>query len=251
MNFNLAPPSGQIFYFFLFNIYSWQNTCNTNGTPISLCWTLCSVPQQLPAFKLACTGLRLPTLYNISWLISWLYFVQVLYSYQHSLLLLLAITKKVLRFNTQPHLWHKQPDCLRCVGCRLGVDDRSLENSLARAGCEVHCFDPSLKQPHLQQDDMWLHRLSVDWRDPNPAIIAQRQYASTKKLATILNDFGHRQVRGRAQVGSVNNMASGCRLNALKGFWSYKITWNPIKVIFLPVSDGYAVCMQTQAPSCA
>ncbi|XP_034554897.1 methyltransferase-like protein 24 [Notolabrus celidotus] len=76
----------------------------------------------------------------------------------------------------------------------LGVDDRSLEHSLAGAGCEVHCFDPSLKQPHLQQDEMWLHRLSVDWRDPNPAIVAQRQYANTKKLATILNDFGHRQV---------------------------------------------------------
>uniref|UniRef100_UPI0037E96987 probable methyltransferase-like protein 24 n=1 Tax=Semicossyphus pulcher TaxID=241346 RepID=UPI0037E96987 len=76
----------------------------------------------------------------------------------------------------------------------LGVDDRSLERSLAKAGCEVHCFDPSLKQPHLQRDEMWLHRLSVDWRDPNPAIVAQRQYANTKKLATILNDFGHRQV---------------------------------------------------------
>ncbi|XP_074541749.1 putative methyltransferase-like protein 24 [Halichoeres trimaculatus] len=76
----------------------------------------------------------------------------------------------------------------------LGVDDRSLERSLAVAGCEVHCFDPSLKQSHLQQDEMWLHRLSVDWRDPNPAIVAQRQYAVTKKLATILNDFGHRQV---------------------------------------------------------
>ncbi|KAM9339722.1 putative methyltransferase-like protein 24 [Symphorus nematophorus] len=76
----------------------------------------------------------------------------------------------------------------------LGVDDRSLERSLARSGCEVHCFDPSLKQPHLQQDEMWLHRLSVDWRDPNPAVVAQRQHASTKKLATILNDFGHRQV---------------------------------------------------------
>ncbi|KAG8011314.1 Methyltransferase-like protein 24 [Nibea albiflora] len=76
----------------------------------------------------------------------------------------------------------------------LGVDDRSLERSLTKAGCEVHCFDPSLKQPHLQQAEMWLHRLSVDWRDPNPAIVAQRQYANTKKLATILNDFGHRQV---------------------------------------------------------
>ncbi|KAK2890148.1 probable methyltransferase-like protein 24 [Channa argus] len=76
----------------------------------------------------------------------------------------------------------------------LGVDDRSLERSLARSGCEVHCFDPSLKLPHLQQGEMWLHRLSVDWRDPNPAIVAQRQYTNTKKLATILNDFGHRQV---------------------------------------------------------
>nr|XP_019953014.1 PREDICTED: methyltransferase-like protein 24 [Paralichthys olivaceus] len=76
----------------------------------------------------------------------------------------------------------------------LGEDDRTLEHSLASSGCEVHCFDPGLKQPHLQQADMWLHRLSVDWRDPNPGVVAQRQYASTKKLATILNDFGHRQV---------------------------------------------------------
>ncbi|XP_029352903.1 methyltransferase-like protein 24 isoform X2 [Echeneis naucrates] len=76
----------------------------------------------------------------------------------------------------------------------LGADDRSLEHFLSKSGCEVHCFDPSLKQPHLQQAEMWLHRLSVDWRDPNPAIVAQRQYANTKKLATILNDFGHRQV---------------------------------------------------------
>ncbi|KAF0023564.1 hypothetical protein F2P81_024194 [Scophthalmus maximus] len=80
------------------------------------------------------------------------------------------------------------------IKVKLGVDDRSLERSLARSGCEVHCFDPSLKQPHLQQDEMWLHRLSVDWRDPNPAVVAQHQHASTKKLATILNDFGHRQV---------------------------------------------------------
>ncbi|XP_037306201.2 probable methyltransferase-like protein 24 isoform X1 [Pungitius pungitius] len=88
---------------------------------------------------------------------------------------------------------------IRSKHCRvysfgLGEDDRSLERSLAQAGCEVHCFDPSQKQPHLQQADMWLHRLTVDWRDPNPAVAAQRPYASTKKLATILNDFGHREV---------------------------------------------------------
>ncbi|CAM9137983.1 unnamed protein product, partial [Lampetra planeri] len=76
----------------------------------------------------------------------------------------------------------------------VSVDDRFLERLLARSGCEVHCFDPGLRQLHLQQDEMWLHRLSVDWRDPNPAIVGQRQYTNTKKLATILNDFGHRQV---------------------------------------------------------
>lgn len=78
---------------------------------------------------------------------------------------------------------------------RLGVGVRSLERHLAVAGCEVHCFEPGLREPHVQQADMWLHRLSVDWRDPNPASAAQHQHAVSKKLATILNDFGHRQVR--------------------------------------------------------
>ncbi|KAL0967761.1 hypothetical protein UPYG_G00256540 [Umbra pygmaea] len=82
----------------------------------------------------------------------------------------------------------------RVYSLGLGVEDKTLELSLARAGCEVHCFDPSLRQAHLQVSDMWLHRLSVDWRDPNPAIPARRQHSNTKKLATILNDFGHRQV---------------------------------------------------------
>ncbi|KAJ8009610.1 hypothetical protein DPEC_G00090690 [Dallia pectoralis] len=82
----------------------------------------------------------------------------------------------------------------RVYSLGLGVEDRALELSLARVGCEVHCFDPSLRQAHLQESDMWLHRLSVDWRDPNPAIPVQRQRGNTKKLATILNDFGHRQV---------------------------------------------------------
>uniref|UniRef100_A0A4W5LPX1 Methyltransferase like 24 n=1 Tax=Hucho hucho TaxID=62062 RepID=A0A4W5LPX1_9TELE len=82
----------------------------------------------------------------------------------------------------------------RVYSLGLGMEDKTLERSLARAGCEVHCFDPSLRHAHLQESDMWLHRLSVDWRDPNPAIPAQRQHSNTKKLATILNDFGHRQV---------------------------------------------------------
>lgn len=86
--------------------------------------------------------------------------------------------------------------------CRLGVGDRSLERHLAAAGCEVHCFEPGLKQPHVQQTDMWLHRLSVDWRDPNPAAAGQHQHTVTKKLATILNDFGHRQVRVTATASA-------------------------------------------------
>ncbi|KAJ8270609.1 hypothetical protein GJAV_G00117100 [Gymnothorax javanicus] len=77
---------------------------------------------------------------------------------------------------------------------RLGMVDKQLELSLVQAGCDVHCFDPSIRQAHLQDSKMWLHRLSVDWRDPNPAIPAQRQHSSTKKLATILNDFGHRKI---------------------------------------------------------
>ncbi|XP_061603026.1 probable methyltransferase-like protein 24 isoform X1 [Cololabis saira] len=88
---------------------------------------------------------------------------------------------------------------IRSKRCRvysfgLGVDDWSLERFLAGSGCEVHGFDPSLKQLHLQEAGMWLHRLSLDWRDPNPAVVAQRQYANSKKMATILNDFGHREV---------------------------------------------------------
>ncbi|XP_037541080.1 methyltransferase-like protein 24 [Nematolebias whitei] len=76
----------------------------------------------------------------------------------------------------------------------LGVDNKSLERLLSGSGCEVHCFDPSLKQPHLQKANMWFHRLSVHWRDPNPAVAAKHQYANTKKLATIFNDFGHRDL---------------------------------------------------------
>ena len=84
-----------------------------------------------------------------------------------------------------------------CACYRLGMEDRDLEGFLAQAGCEVHCLDPSLKQPHRQQQArLWLHRLSVDWRDPNRAARGphHHQHASTKKLATILNDFGHREV---------------------------------------------------------
>ncbi|XP_030626693.1 methyltransferase-like protein 24 [Chanos chanos] len=82
----------------------------------------------------------------------------------------------------------------RVYSLGLGLEEKHLERLLAHAGCEVHCFDPSIREAHLQDADMWLHRLSVDWRDPNPAIPLKRQHSSTKKLATILNDFGHREV---------------------------------------------------------
>ncbi|XP_038160120.1 methyltransferase-like protein 24 [Cyprinodon tularosa] len=75
----------------------------------------------------------------------------------------------------------------------LGGDDRSMDHFLAQSGCEVHCFDPSLEQPHLQKAEIWFHRISLDWRDPSPAIVPKRQ-VNNKKLATILDDFGHRDV---------------------------------------------------------
>ncbi|KAJ8355686.1 hypothetical protein SKAU_G00184800 [Synaphobranchus kaupii] len=82
----------------------------------------------------------------------------------------------------------------RVYSLGLGMVDKQLELSLVRAGCEVHCFDPSIKQAHVQDAHMWHHRLSVDWRDPNPAIPVRQQRSSTKKLAAILNDFGHRKI---------------------------------------------------------
>uniref|UniRef100_A0A9J7X457 Methyltransferase like 24 n=1 Tax=Cyprinus carpio carpio TaxID=630221 RepID=A0A9J7X457_CYPCA len=82
----------------------------------------------------------------------------------------------------------------RVYSLRLGAEDDALERLLAGSGCEVHCFDPSIRRAHLQEDNMWLHRLSVDWRDPNPAVPIQRLHSSSKKLAAILRHFGHRQV---------------------------------------------------------
>ncbi|XP_076127959.1 putative methyltransferase-like protein 24 [Alosa pseudoharengus] len=83
----------------------------------------------------------------------------------------------------------------RVYSLGLGADERQVERALVRAACEVHCFDPSISEPHLQESErLWVHRLSVDWRDPNPAISGQRHHGNTKKLATILNEFGHQEV---------------------------------------------------------
>lgn len=82
--------------------------------------------------------------------------------------------------------------------CRLGNDDNQFETSMANSGCEVHRFDPSIKSAHIQEGrHLWYHRLSVDWRDPNPAIAAHKLHSNTKKLGTILNEFGHQKVRTR------------------------------------------------------
>ncbi|KAM3930367.1 putative methyltransferase-like protein 24 [Leptodactylus fuscus] len=86
---------------------------------------------------------------------------------------------------------------IRSKQCRvyslgLGDDDNIFEFSMASGGCEVHRFDPSIPSPHIHEAErLWHHRLSVDWRDPNPAIAPHRLHSNTKKLKTILNEFGH------------------------------------------------------------
>ncbi|XP_042658833.1 methyltransferase-like protein 24 isoform X6 [Tyto alba] len=66
---------------------------------------------------------------------------------------------------------------------------------MANNGCEVHRFDPSIKSAHIQEGrHLWYHRLSIDWRDPNPAIAAHKLHSNTKKLGTILNEFGHQKI---------------------------------------------------------
>uniref|UniRef100_A0A8C4U491 Methyltransferase like 24 n=1 Tax=Falco tinnunculus TaxID=100819 RepID=A0A8C4U491_FALTI len=78
---------------------------------------------------------------------------------------------------------------------RLGNDDNQFEISMANSGCEVHRFDPSIKSAHIQEGrHLWYHRLSIDWRDPNPAIAAHKLHSNTKKLGTILNEFGHQKI---------------------------------------------------------
>ncbi|XP_054856904.1 probable methyltransferase-like protein 24 isoform X2 [Eublepharis macularius] len=87
----------------------------------------------------------------------------------------------------------KSKQC-RLYSLGLGDDDNQFELSMANSGCEVHRFDPSIKPAHIQEGHLWYHRLSIDWRDPNPAIAAHKLHASTKKLGTILNDFGHHEI---------------------------------------------------------
>ncbi|XP_006512830.1 probable methyltransferase-like protein 24 isoform X3 [Mus musculus] len=86
---------------------------------------------------------------------------------------------------------------IRSKRCRLyslglGSDDTHFEVSMANGGCEVHRFDPSVKSAHvLERQGLWHHRLSIDWRDPHPAVAAQKPHGNTRKLGSILNEFGH------------------------------------------------------------
>nr|XP_020755665.1 methyltransferase-like protein 24 [Odocoileus virginianus texanus] len=89
---------------------------------------------------------------------------------------------------------------IRVKQCRLyslglGSDDTQFEAGMANSGCEVHRFDPSVKSAHvLESERLWYHRLSIDWRDPHPAFAAQKPYSNTRKLGTILNEFGHHKI---------------------------------------------------------
>ncbi|XP_061479587.1 probable methyltransferase-like protein 24 isoform X2 [Rhineura floridana] len=88
----------------------------------------------------------------------------------------------------------KSKQC-RLYSLGLGSDDNQFEISMANSGCEVHRFDPSIKLAHVQEGQhLWYHRLSIDWRDPNPMIAAHKPHANTKKLGTVLNDFGHHKI---------------------------------------------------------
>ncbi|XP_043543063.1 methyltransferase-like protein 24 [Chiloscyllium plagiosum] len=83
----------------------------------------------------------------------------------------------------------------RVYSVGLGSGDKRFEVEMAKAGCEVHYFDPSLSEAHVQKSEgYWHHRMAIDWRDPSPAVIAQKQRRTTKRLATIMNEFGHRKV---------------------------------------------------------
>ncbi|KPP63203.1 hypothetical protein Z043_118557 [Scleropages formosus] len=95
------------------------------------------------------------------------------------------------RYGLSQRIGNKQ---CRVYSLGLGMDARALELSLARVGCEVHRFDPSGSQAHLHDSAMWHHSLSVGWRDPNPAVPQLRRRGTTKKLATILSEFGHRKI---------------------------------------------------------
>ncbi|XP_075453726.1 putative methyltransferase-like protein 24 isoform X2 [Ascaphus truei] len=93
------------------------------------------------------------------------------------------------KFNLAHQIRNKQ---CRVYSLGLGGDDNLFEVNMANGGCEVHRFDPSTKSAHVhERERLWHHRLSIDWRDPNPAIATHNSHINTKKLGIILNEFGH------------------------------------------------------------
>ncbi|XP_036105116.1 methyltransferase-like protein 24 isoform X1 [Molossus molossus] len=96
------------------------------------------------------------------------------------------------RFGLAHQIRNKQ---CRLYSLGLGSDDTHFEVSMANNGCEVHRFDPSVTSAHiLESQHLWYHRLSIDWRDPHPAVAAQKPHSNTRKLGTILNEFGHHKI---------------------------------------------------------
>ncbi|KAJ7341833.1 hypothetical protein JRQ81_007222 [Phrynocephalus forsythii] len=88
----------------------------------------------------------------------------------------------------------KSKEC-RLYSLGLGSEDNQFEVSMANSGCEVHRFDPSIKAAHIQEGKhLWYHRISIDWRDPNPMLAAHKLRINTKKLGTVLHDFGHHKI---------------------------------------------------------
>ncbi|XP_042543286.1 methyltransferase-like protein 24 [Dipodomys spectabilis] len=96
------------------------------------------------------------------------------------------------RFGLAHQIRNKQ---CRLYSLGLGSDDTHFEASMANNGCEVHHFDPSVKSAHiLESQRLWHHRLSIDWRDPHPAVAAQKTHSNTRKLRSILDEFGHHKI---------------------------------------------------------
>ncbi|XP_061283589.1 probable methyltransferase-like protein 24 isoform X1 [Bos javanicus] len=96
------------------------------------------------------------------------------------------------RFGLVHQIRNKQ---CRLYSLGLGSDDTHFEVGMASNGCEVHRFDPSVESAHvLESERLWFHRLSIDWRDPHPAVAAQKPYGNTRKLGAILNEFGHHKI---------------------------------------------------------
>ncbi|OCT80382.1 methyltransferase-like protein 24 [Xenopus laevis] len=93
------------------------------------------------------------------------------------------------KFNLAHQIRNKQ---CRVYSLGLGEDDNNFEVNMASGGCDVHRFDPSIASALSHEGErLRHHRLSIDWRDPNPVIAKHKLHITTKKLSSILSEFGH------------------------------------------------------------